>query len=76
MACLLIATDKLDGAHIFERAVVLPLSTGPVGPAGVILNRPSLMSIKESKSHGARHGGHVLRAPALLRGGPSRRACS
>ncbi|KAF8012911.1 hypothetical protein BT93_I0927 [Corymbia citriodora subsp. variegata] len=48
--CLLIATEKLDGAHIFERSVVLLLSTGPVGPTGVILNRPSLMSIKESKS--------------------------
>ncbi|CAI0454154.1 unnamed protein product [Linum tenue] len=45
--CLLIATEKLDGVHIFERTVVLLLSTGPAGPLGIILNRPSLMSIKE-----------------------------
>ena len=48
--CLLIATEKLDGVHIFERTVILLLSTGPVGPTGVILNRPSLMSIKETRS--------------------------
>ncbi|XP_071723263.1 uncharacterized protein [Rutidosis leptorrhynchoides] len=48
--CLLIATEKLDGVHIFERTVVLLLSTGPMGPNGIILNRPSLMSIKEMKS--------------------------
>ncbi|XP_057969710.1 uncharacterized protein LOC131158825 [Malania oleifera] len=48
--CLLIATDKLDGVHIFERTVILLLSTGPVGPTGIILNRPSLMSIKETRS--------------------------
>ncbi|CAK9162962.1 unnamed protein product [Ilex paraguariensis] len=48
--CLLIATEKLDGVHIFERTVVLLLSTGPVGPTGIILNRPSLMSIKEMRS--------------------------
>ncbi|PSR87700.1 UPF0301 protein like [Actinidia chinensis var. chinensis] len=48
--CLLIATEKLDGVHIFERTVVLLLSTGPVGPTGIILNRPSLMSIRETKS--------------------------
>lgn len=48
--CLLIATEKLDGVHIFERTVVLLLSIGPVGPTGVILNRPSLMSIKEMRS--------------------------
>lgn len=48
--CLLIATEKLDGVHIFERTVVLLLSTGPIGPTGIILNRPSLMSIKETKS--------------------------
>lgn len=48
--CLLIATEKLDGVHIFERAVILLLSTGPLGPSGIILNRPSLMSMKESKS--------------------------
>lgn len=48
--CLLIATEKLDGVHIFERTVILLLSTGPVGPYGIILNRPSLMSIKEMRS--------------------------
>ncbi|KAK8923410.1 hypothetical protein KSP39_PZI019794 [Platanthera zijinensis] len=48
--CLLIATEKLDGVHIFERTVVLLVSTASPCPAGVILNRPSLMSIKEMKS--------------------------
>ncbi|XP_072978668.1 uncharacterized protein [Typha angustifolia] len=48
--CLLIATEKLDGVHIFERTVILLLSTGPLGPTGLILNRPSLMSIKEARS--------------------------
>lgn len=48
--CLLIATGKLDGVHIFERTVILLLSTGPMGPTGIILNRPSLMSIKEMRS--------------------------
>lgn len=48
--CLLIATEKLDGVHIFERTVILLLSTGPVGPTGLILNRPSLMSIKEMRA--------------------------
>lgn len=48
--CLLLATEKLDGVHIFERTVILLLSTGPIGPTGIILNRPSLMSIKEMKS--------------------------
>lgn len=48
--CLLIATEKLDGVHIFEKTVILILSVGPSGPIGVILNRPSLMSIKETKS--------------------------
>ncbi|WVZ67825.1 hypothetical protein U9M48_016854 [Paspalum notatum var. saurae] len=49
--CLLIATEKLDGAHIFERTVILLLSSAGAplgGPVGVILNRPSLMSIKEA----------------------------
>ncbi|KAI3726139.1 hypothetical protein L1987_65936 [Smallanthus sonchifolius] len=49
--CLLIVTKKLDGVHIFERTVVLLLSTDPVGPTGIILNRPSLMSIKEMRSN-------------------------
>lgn len=44
--CLLIATEKLDGSHIFERTVILLLSAD----MGVILNRPSLMSIKEAQS--------------------------
>ncbi|PIN00544.1 hypothetical protein CDL12_26950 [Handroanthus impetiginosus] len=48
--CLLIATEKLDGVHIFERTVILLLSSGLVGPTGIILNRPSLMSIKEMRS--------------------------
>ncbi|XP_010552695.1 PREDICTED: uncharacterized protein LOC104822985 isoform X2 [Tarenaya hassleriana] len=49
--CLLIATEKLDGIHMFERTVILLLSVGPSGPTGIILNRPSsLMSIKEMKS--------------------------
>ncbi|KAJ1286633.1 hypothetical protein BS78_03G367400 [Paspalum vaginatum] len=49
--CLLIATEKLDGSHIFERTVILLLSSaGALGPFGVILNRPSLMSIKEAES--------------------------
>ncbi|CAN1322502.1 UPF0301 protein Plut_0637, partial [Linum perenne] len=46
--CLLIATEKLDGVHIFEKTVILLLSTGPMDPFGIILNRPSLMSIKET----------------------------
>ncbi|KAJ0245419.1 hypothetical protein HA466_0178970 [Hirschfeldia incana] len=48
--CLLIATEKLDGVHIYEKTVVLILSVGPSGPIGVILNRPSLMSINETKA--------------------------
>ncbi|CAM0150658.1 unnamed protein product [Urochloa decumbens] len=48
--CLLVATEKLDGSHIFERTVILLLSAGVLGPVGVILNRPSLMSIKEAES--------------------------
>ncbi|KAL6013481.1 hypothetical protein ACLOJK_003979 [Asimina triloba] len=48
--CLLVATEKLDGVHIFEHTVILLLATGPIGPMGIILNRPSLMSIKEIRS--------------------------
>ncbi|KAL4195794.1 hypothetical protein AMTRI_Chr04g180120 [Amborella trichopoda] len=48
--CLLVATEKLDGVHIFERTVILLLSNTRPGPFGVILNRPSLMSIKETQS--------------------------
>ncbi|CAI0386937.1 unnamed protein product [Linum tenue] len=47
--CLLIATEKLDGIRILKRTVILLLSTGPAGPLGIILNRPSLMSIKEMR---------------------------
>eukprot|EP00262_Sarcandra_glabra_P005952 TRINITY_DN1791_c0_g1_i1.p1 TRINITY_DN1791_c0_g1~~TRINITY_DN1791_c0_g1_i1.p1 ORF type:complete len:303 (-),score=40.27 TRINITY_DN1791_c0_g1_i1:449-1357(-) len=47
---LLIASEKLDGVHIFEKTVILILSTGPMGLTGIILNRPSLMSIKETRS--------------------------
>lgn len=67
--CLLIATEKLDGVHIFERAVILLLSTGPVGPTGVILNQPSLMSIKESKSTVLDMAGTFSERP-LYFGGP------
>ncbi|XP_013618125.1 PREDICTED: UPF0301 protein Plut_0637-like [Brassica oleracea var. oleracea] len=48
--CLLVATEKLDGDHIYEKTVVLILSVGPSDTIGVILNRPSLMSIKGTKS--------------------------
>lgn len=48
--CLLVATQRLDGVHIFERTVILVLSTSATVATGVILNRPSLMSIKETRS--------------------------
>ncbi|RZC60920.1 hypothetical protein C5167_022694 [Papaver somniferum] len=67
--CLLIATEKLDGVHIFERTVVLLLSTGPMGPTGIILNRPSLMSIKETRSTVLDVGGTFSDRP-LFFGGP------
>lgn len=67
--CLLIATEKLNGVHIFERTVVLLLSTGPVGPTGIILNRPSLMSIKEMRSTALDVGGTFSDRP-LFFGGP------
>lgn len=67
--CLLIATEKLDGVHIFERTVVLILATGPIGPTGIILNRPSLMSIKETKSTVLDSSGTFLDRP-LYFGGP------
>nr|XP_043615520.1 UPF0301 protein CHU_1773 [Erigeron canadensis] len=67
--CLLIATEKLDGVHIFERTVVLLLSTGPVGPTGIILNRPSLMSIKETRSTSLDVSGTFSDRP-LFFGGP------
>ncbi|KAK1316284.1 hypothetical protein QJS10_CPA05g01814 [Acorus calamus] len=67
--CLLIATEKLDGVHIFERTVVLLLSVGPVGPSGIILNRPSLMSIKETRSTDLDIAGTFSDRP-LFFGGP------
>lgn len=67
--CLLIATEKLDGVHIFERTVVLLLSMGPVGPTGIILNRPSLMSIKEMRSTSLDVSGTFSDRP-LFFGGP------
>ncbi|CAA6657457.1 unnamed protein product [Spirodela intermedia] len=73
--CLLVATERLDGVHIFERTVVLILSTGPVGPTGIILNRPSLMSIKETRSVALDHAGVFSNRP-LFFGGPSRKGSS
>ncbi|XP_020219323.1 uncharacterized protein LOC109802386 [Cajanus cajan] len=67
--CLLIATEKLDGVHIFERTVILLLSTGPLGPSGIILNRPSLMSIKETRSTALDVEGTFSNSP-LFFGGP------
>lgn len=67
--CLLIATEKLDGVHIFERTVILLLSTGPLGPSGIILNRPSLMSIKETRSTAFDVAGAFSNSP-LFFGGP------
>lgn len=67
--CLLIATEKLDGVHIFERTVILVLSTGPLGPSGIILNRPSLMSIKETRSTALDVAGTFSDRP-LFFGGP------
>jgi len=67
--CLLIATEKLDGVHIFERTVILLLSNGPIGPSGIILNRPSLMSIKETRSTAFDVMGTFSNSP-LYFGGP------
>ncbi|XP_022134266.1 uncharacterized protein LOC111006569 [Momordica charantia] len=67
--CLLIATEKLDGVHIFEQAVVLLLSNGPLGSLGIILNRPSLMSIKEARSTALDVAGTFSDRP-LYFGGP------
>lgn len=69
IGCLLIATEKLDGVHIFERTVILLLSTGPIGPTGLILNRPSLMSIKEMRSSALDFSGAFADRP-LFFGGP------
>lgn len=67
--CLLIATEKLNGVHIFEKTVILLLSTGPIGPTGVILNRSSLMSIKEMGSSALDVSGTFSDRP-LFFGGP------
>ncbi|KAK7394452.1 hypothetical protein VNO78_14980 [Psophocarpus tetragonolobus] len=67
--CLLIATEKLDGVHIFERTVILLLSTGLLGATGIILNRPSLMSIKETRSTALDVEGTFSNSP-LFFGGP------
>ncbi|XP_074290232.1 uncharacterized protein LOC141616963 [Silene latifolia] len=67
--CLLIATEKLDGVHIFERTVILIMATGPLGPTGLILNQPSLMSIKETNSTVLDQSGTFLNRP-LYFGGP------
>lgn len=68
--CLLIATEKLDGVHIFERTVILLLSTGLIGPTGIILNRPSLMSIKEMRSSPALDVIDTFSDRPLFFGGP------
>ncbi|KAM1239586.1 hypothetical protein ACFX2I_045213 [Malus domestica] len=47
--CLLLASKNHGGVHIFERTIIWVLSTGPLGPSGIILNRPSLMSNKETR---------------------------
>ncbi|KAF1888660.1 hypothetical protein Lal_00036699 [Lupinus albus] len=67
--CLLIATEKLDGVHIFERTVILLLSMGPLGPSGIILNRSSLMSIRETRSTTLDIEGTFSNSP-LFFGGP------
>ncbi|CAA3001566.1 Hypothetical predicted protein [Olea europaea subsp. europaea] len=67
--CLLIATEKLNGVHIFQKTVILLLSTGPIGPTGVILNRASLMSIKEMGSSALDVSGTFSNRP-LFFGGP------
>ncbi|KAL3376477.1 hypothetical protein AABB24_003086 [Solanum stoloniferum] len=70
--CILIASEKLEGVHIFERTVVLLLSMGPIGPIGpmgLILNRPSLMSIKEMRSSVLDMSGTFANRP-LFFGGP------
>lgn len=68
--CLLIATKKLDGVHIFERTVILLLKAGPIGPLGIILNQPSLISIKEMRSTTIRDVSEVFSDVPLFFGGP------
>ncbi|KAJ0973792.1 hypothetical protein J5N97_015757 [Dioscorea zingiberensis] len=67
--CLLVATEKLNGVHIFERTVILLLSAGSLGLLGIILNRPSLMSIKETHSRDRDIAGTFSDRP-LFFGGP------
>ncbi|XP_073146847.1 uncharacterized protein [Henckelia pumila] len=67
--CLLIATEKLDTNHIYKRTVILVLSAGPTGLTGLILNRPSFMSIKEMKSWASNMSGSFSDGP-LHFGGP------
>lgn len=66
--CLLVATHSLDGVHIFERTVILILTLIPT-PTGIILNRPSLMSIKEANSTSIASANLFSEQP-LLFGGP------
>ncbi|KAG2316385.1 hypothetical protein Bca4012_067271 [Brassica carinata] len=68
--CLLIATEKLNGVHIFEKTVILLLSVGPSGPIGVILNRPSLMSIKETTKSTVLDMAGTFSDKSLFFGGP------
>ncbi|KZV43390.1 hypothetical protein F511_21982 [Dorcoceras hygrometricum] len=67
--CLLIATEKLDSNHIYKRTVILVLSAGPTGLTGLILNRPSFMSVKEMKSWALNMSSPVSDGP-LHFGGP------
>ncbi|XP_073157292.1 uncharacterized protein [Henckelia pumila] len=67
--CLVIATEKLDTSHIYRRTVILLLSSGPTGLTGLILNRPSFMSIKEMDSRAINVPGPLLDGP-LFFGGP------
>ncbi|KAI3865797.1 hypothetical protein MKX03_015889 [Papaver bracteatum] len=43
--CLLIATEKLDGSNIFKGTVILILSIDSKFSTGIILNKPSSMTI-------------------------------
>ncbi|KAJ0252994.1 hypothetical protein HA466_0121000 [Hirschfeldia incana] len=70
IGCLLIATEKLNGVHIFEKTVILLLSVGPSGPIGVILNRPSLMSIKETTKSTVLDMAGTFSDKSLFFGGP------
>ncbi|XP_073274735.1 uncharacterized protein [Primulina huaijiensis] len=67
--CLVIATEKLDTDHIYRRTVILLLSSGPTGLTGIILNRPSFMSIKVMDSWAQNVPSPLLDGP-LFFGGP------